>query len=116
MSERRSSSAIFFMLIMLFASTAPLALASASDSTDSSAETEPYDAGGIIIGDLDDFDPSTGSEYLFIHEDEPVVSATQFMRQAWIDAGRPGVEDMVVEPSMAVQLQGHVRRIRLAIR
>ena len=54
-----------------------------------------------MIGDLDDFDPSTGSEYLFIHEDQPVVSATQFMRQAWIDAGRPGVDEMVVEPSMA---------------
>ena len=116
MSERRSSSAIFFMLIMLFASTAPLALASASDSTDSSAETEPYDAGGIIIGDLDDFDPSTGSEYLFIHEDEPVVSATQFMRQAWIDAGRPALRTWWWNLPWPVQLQGHVRRIRLAIR
>ncbi len=54
----------------------------------------------MIIGDLDEFDPSEGSEYLFIHEEEPVVSATQFMRQAWIDEGRPGVDDMVIQPSM----------------
>ena len=89
------------MLIMLLSSTAPLALASASGAGDATDETEPYNAGGTVIGDLDDFDPSTGSEYLFIHEDQPVVSATQFMRQAWIDAGRPGVDEMVVEPSMA---------------
>ena len=100
LSERRSSPAFFFVLLMLFASTGPLMLAASADQTESSSQTTPCQAGGIVIGDLDDFDPSTGSEYLFIHEDEPVVSATAFMRQAWIDAGRPGVESMVIEPSM----------------
>ena len=100
LSERRSSPAFFFVLIMLFASTGPLLLSVGASQTETSSETSPYQAGGIVIGDLDEFDPSTGSEYLFIHEDEPVVSATSFMRQAWIDAGRPGVDSMVVEPSM----------------
>ena len=72
----------------------------AADSGEDASSSNAYNAGGIIIGDLDEFDPSEGSEYLFIHEDEPVVSATQFMRQAWIDEGRPGVDDMVIEPSM----------------
>ena len=100
LSERRSSPAILFMLLMVFSSGAPLFFHVAANSTDSTTSSTPYNAGGIIIGDLDEFDPSTGSEYLFIHEKEPVVSATSFMRQAWIDAGRPGVEDMVIEPSM----------------
>ena len=100
MSERRSSPAFAFVLLMLVSSTAPLWLSVTADGGDDSASTTTYDAGGVIIGDLEEFNPSDGSEYLFIHEDEPVVSATQFMRQAWIDEGRPGVEDMVVQPSM----------------
>ena len=100
MSERRSSPAFAFVLLMLVSSTAPLWVSVAADGGDDSASTTAYDAGGVIIGDLEEFNPSDGSEYLFIHEDEPVVSATQFMRQAWIDEGRPGVEDMVIQPSM----------------
>ncbi|GIR76489.1 MAG: hypothetical protein CM15mP78_11880 [Candidatus Poseidoniales archaeon] len=100
MSERRSSPAFAFVLLMLVASTAPLLMSVAADSGEDASSSNAYNAGGIIIGDLDEFDPSEGSEYLFIHEDEPVVSATQFMRQAWIDEGRPGVDDMVIEPSM----------------
>ncbi|DAC47321.1 MAG TPA: hypothetical protein D7H92_05275, partial [Candidatus Poseidoniales archaeon] len=101
MSERRSSPAIAFMLLMLLSSTAPLLLSVAAEGGEESSSTPTYNAGGTIIGDIEEFNPSDGSEYLFIHEDEPVVSATQFMRQAWVDAGRPGVDDMVVEPSMA---------------
>ena len=100
MSERRSSFALTLVLLMAFASFSPFLSSTALATNDTSDATPPYNAGGIVIGDLDNFDPSTGSEYLFIHEDEPVVSATQFMRQAWIDAGRPGVDSMVIEPSM----------------
>ena len=95
MSERRSSPAIAFMLLMLLSSTAPLLLSVAAEGGEESSSTPTYNAGGTIIGDIEEFNPSEGSEYLFIHEDEPVVSATQFMRQAWVDAGRPGVDDMV---------------------
>ncbi|MAD55565.1 MAG: hypothetical protein CL972_02950, partial [Euryarchaeota archaeon] len=100
MSERRSSPAFAFVLLMLVSSTAPLLMSVAAEGSEETTSTNVYNAGGVIIGDLDEFDPSEGSEYLFIHEEEPVVSATQFMRQAWIDEGRPGVDDMVIEPSM----------------
>ncbi|MEC7484725.1 MAG: hypothetical protein VX998_08045, partial [Candidatus Thermoplasmatota archaeon] len=43
----------------------------------------------------------TGSEYLLIEEDQPVVSATSFIKQAWIDEGRPGVNDIRYQPTMA---------------
>ena len=100
MSERRSSPAFAFVLLMLVSSTAPLLMSVAAEGSEETTSSNAYNAGGVIIGDLDEFDPSEGSEYLFIHEDEPVVSATQFMRQAWIDEGRPGVDDMVIQPSM----------------
>ena len=100
MSERRSSAAVFFILLMLFSSTVPFALSVAAEDTSHSSSPQGYSAGGIVIGNLDEFDPSEGSEYLFIHEELPVVSATQFMRQAWIDAGRPGVDQMVIQPSL----------------
>ena len=100
MSERRSTPALLFVLLVVFSSTTPLLLSVAAGGADETDTTPAYNAGGVIIGDLEEFNPSEGSEYLFIHEDEPVVSATQFMRQAWIDAGRPGVDQMVIEPSM----------------
>ena len=98
MSERRSTSAMVLTLLMVLMAWAPFAgsaMASAEDNSE-----DPY-AGeiGEIIGDLDDFDPVMGAAYLFIHEEEPVVSATGFMRQAWIDEGRPGVEDMTHSPT-----------------
>ena len=91
---------MLFVLLMVFASGGPLFLHVGAEGNASTTESSPYQAGGVVIGDLEEFDPSTGSEYLFIHEEQPVVSATSFMRQAWIDAGRPGVDSMVVEPSM----------------
>ena len=97
MSEQRTSPAFLFITILLFASLGPVALAQADNTGDDVEESSTYTAEGESIGDLDEFNPSDGSEYLFIHEEMPVVSATQFMRQAWIDAGRPGVEDMVID-------------------
>ena len=67
MSERRSSPAFAFVLLMLVASTAPLLMSVAADSGEDASPSNAYNAGGIIIGDLDEFDPSEGSEYLFIH-------------------------------------------------
>ena len=57
---------------MLFASTAPFLLSVAAEGADDASTQPTYNAGGVIIGDLDEFNPSDGSEYLFIHEDEPV--------------------------------------------
>jgi len=95
MYDFRSKKALFIILLFTTSILVPIVPASADNDT-----VRPvYDApNGLVIGDLNDFDPSTGSEYLFIDEEQPVVSATQFMKQAWINAGRPGVEDMVIDP------------------
>ena len=75
----------------------PILLASGADSS-TKEEVEPYNAGGVIIGDLSDFDVSQGNQYLMIEEEQPVVSAFSFFKQEWIDAGRPGVDEMVYNP------------------
>jgi hypothetical protein len=80
LSERRSSLAIFFVAMMVLSTTLPFTLSASAEGERESASSPTYDAGGLVIGDLDEFDPSIGSEYLFIHEEEPVVSATSFMR------------------------------------
>ena len=83
-----------------------LSPASADEQEDS--EPEEYDAMGIIIGDLADFNPTEGREYLLIEENTPVVSAYGFMKQAWIDSGRPGVQDMKYEPVTQGRASGRV--------
>ena len=97
MSEQRSTPALLLALVMVVTVLSPLVAASGDEQSGSTGQA--YDAEiGLIVGDLSDFNPSDGADYLFIHEAEPVVSATGFMRQAWIDAGRPGVDDMKYEP------------------
>ena len=107
MSENRSNKALFLIALFFVSVLSPIIPTSLADSTDDN-DRVPYSAGGIIIGDLKDFDPSNGSQYLFIDEPEPVVSAYGFMKQAWIDAGRPGVDDMVYEPTTSGRSSGRV--------
>jgi len=100
MSELRSSPAFIFVAVLLMASMSPILLAAAAQSDESSAsEPVPYNAGGVIIGDISEFNPDDGREYLFIEEEEIVVSASSFMKLKWIEAGMPGVEEMVMQPS-----------------
>ncbi|MDA0926390.1 MAG: hypothetical protein O3C36_07095 [archaeon] len=80
LSERRSSLAFFFVAMMVLSTTLPFMVSASAEGEAESTSASMYNAGGNVIGDLDEFDPSTGSEYLFIHEEEPVVSATSFMR------------------------------------
>ena len=96
MSERRSTKAILLVALML-ASVAGQAAANEQDTSPSEIESEM----GVVYGDLSLFDASQGSEYLLIEEDIPVVSATSFIKQAWIEEGRPGVDDIEYRPSMA---------------
>ena len=107
MSENRSNKALFLIALFFVSVLSPIIPTSLADSTDDN-DRVPYSAGGIIIGDLKDFDPSNGSQYLFIDEPEPVVSAYGFMKQAWIEAGRPGVDDMVYEPTTSGRSSGRV--------
>ena len=96
MSERRSIKALLLVGLML---TSVLTHASANE-TEIEAEDTPSPI-GVVYGDLADFDVLTGSQYLLIDEDQPVVSATTFIKQAWIDEGRPGVDEIKYQPSMA---------------
>ena len=96
MSERRSTQALFLVFLML---SSVVAQATANES-----ELEDHETSediGTVYGDLSQFDVTTGSQYLLIDEEQPVVSATQFIKQAWIDEGRPGVDDFRYQPSMA---------------
>ncbi len=87
MSELRSSPAFLFTAVLFLASMSPILLAAAAQSDESStSEPVPYNAGGVIIGDISEFNPDDGREYLFIEEDEIVVSASSFMKLKWIEA------------------------------
>jgi len=100
MSELRSSPAFIFVAVLLMASMSPILLSTAAQSNENSASgAAPYDAGGIIIGDISEFNLEDGREYLLIEEEEKVVSASSFMKIKWIEAGMPGVDEMVIQPS-----------------
>ena len=98
MSEKRSTKSCFLVTLMLFSLIVPVMSFSVSAESDSNPESTEYDVQGVIIGDLANFDVNNGREYLMIDEETPVVSAYGFMKQAWIDAGMPGVDDMKFEP------------------
>ena len=101
LSEQRSTSALVFVGLLLLMSLSPFALTATADSSEDTTSSAAVESDGVVIGNISGFNPSSGSEYLFIHENEPVVSATQFMRQAWVEAGRPGVDDMVIDTTSA---------------
>ena len=98
MSEKRSTKSIFLITLMFVALFLPVISTGAAADSTIDADNEAYDAQGVIIGDLANFDVSDGREYLLFDEETPIVSAYGFMKQAWIDAGMPGVEDMMYEP------------------
>ena len=108
MSENRSNKALFLVALFFISVLSPV-LGSVSADSDEEVEKIPYNAGGVIIGDLKDFDTANGSQYLLIDEEQPVVSAYGFMKQAWIDAGRPGVDDMKYQKVIYIQKKLIVR-------
>ena len=96
MSERRSTQALFLVFLMLSSVVAH----AAANETEHEVEDIEEEI-GVVYGDLTQFSVETGSQYLLIDEDQPVVSATSFIKQAWVDEGRPGVNDIRYQPSMA---------------
>ena len=102
MSEPRSTPALFLVAILFTAAFMPI-FGSVAASSNETLEPQPYDAEGIIIGDIADFEPSNGREYLMIEEEVPVVSAFSFLKNAWVEEGRPGVEDMIIEPQTSAR-------------
>ena len=97
MSEIRTTKSILLITIMMVSLSSPI-FSSLSSAQANTEEEHKYEAEGVVIGDLKDFDPANGREYLLIDEETAVVSAYGFMKQAWIDAGMPGVEEMKYSP------------------
>ena len=89
MSEKRSTKTTLLIGLMMFALFSPI-LNSASAVEESDNHPKSDEPKGVIHGDLRDFNPSEGRQYLLFDEEKPIVSAYGFMKQAWIDAGMPG--------------------------
>tara|TARA_Y100000766_G_scaffold285255_1_gene307382 strand:+ start:24118 stop:28320 length:4203 start_codon:yes stop_codon:yes gene_type:complete len=105
MSELRSNTALLLVTLLFVSGISPLLLTAGADS-EGVDEVLPYSAGGVVIGDIADFDVDMGHQYLMIEEEQPVVSAFSFLKKEWIDAGRPGVEDMAYEPQTSARSSG----------
>ena len=105
MSELRSNTALLLVTLLFVSGISPLLLSAGAESEEIN-EVLPYSAGGVVIGDIADFEVEMGHQYLMIEEEQPVVSAFSFLKQEWIDAGRPGVEDMAYEPQTSARSSG----------
>jgi len=105
MSELRSNTALLLVTLLFVSGISPLLLSAGAESEEVN-EVLPYSAGGVVIGDIADFETEMGHQYLMIEEEQPVVSAFSFLKQEWIDAGRPGVEDMAYEPQTSARSSG----------
>ena len=83
----KTQTPVFLVLLMLASVLAPLFAGSAG-----AQEPEVLDAGGVVIGDIADFDPTiNGKRYLFVDDDEPLWSATRLHKLAWGEAEYPGL-------------------------
>ena len=100
MSEKRSTKSVFLITLMVISILTPILSPSAAAEDNISDAADSTDNPGVIIGDLAEFNVASGRQYLLIDEEIPVVSAYGFMKQAWVDAGRPGVDDMKYEPNV----------------
>ena len=60
MSENRYISPFLLIALLLVSSMAPLAAADATQSTGSGDNSAVYDAGGVVIGDITEFNPDDG--------------------------------------------------------
>ena len=105
MSELRSNTALLLVTLLFVSGISPLLLSAGAESEEIN-EVLPYSAGGVVIGDIADFEVEMGHQYLMIEEEQPVVSAFSFLKQEWIDAGRPGVDDMAYEPQTSARSSG----------
>tara|TARA_B110000444_G_scaffold259360_2_gene302916 strand:- start:66590 stop:70792 length:4203 start_codon:yes stop_codon:yes gene_type:complete len=105
MSELRSNTALLLVTLLFVSGISPLLLSAGAEPEEVN-EVLPYSAGGVVIGDIADFEIEMGDQYLMIEEEQPVVSAFSFLKKEWIDAGRPGVEDMAYEPQTSARAGG----------
>lgn len=105
MSELRSNTALLLVTLLFVSGISPLLLTAGAESEEVN-EPLPYNAGGVVIGDIADFEMDMGDQYLMFEEEQPIVSAFSFMKEAWIEAGRPGVDDMAYQPQTSARAGG----------
>ena len=78
MSELRSNTALLLVTLLFVSGISPLLLSAGAESEEVN-EVLPYSAGGVVIGDIADFETEMGHQYLMIEEEQPVVSAFSFL-------------------------------------
>ncbi|MEC7111322.1 MAG: hypothetical protein VXX03_04220, partial [Candidatus Thermoplasmatota archaeon] len=94
MSEPRSNRALTSLLLvglMVMAPLTGLAAASPAEEPSSADEVAALPSHLLEVASLDAFTDDLARPYLLIDESEPVVSATPYLRQQWVEADRPGL-------------------------
>ena len=102
-STRRTRAVVLSLLMVLSTTLLPLAGAEPSEQEDASPSSEaPSDElpeSWLNVASLDDFTGDLARPYLLIEESTPVVSATPYLRQQWVEAGRPGIVESTASTS-----------------
>lgn len=81
--SRRTTTTLLLVSLMLVASLSPMALA---------VPVGENVVSEFIAGDLDEFDSTLeGNQYMFTNNDEPVFSATSYLKKQWVEAGYPNL-------------------------
>ena len=96
MSEPRSNRALTSLLLvglMVMAPLTGLAAASSAEESPTSTEMAALPAHLLDVASLDGFTQDLARPYVLIDESQPVVSATPYLRQQWVDADRPGLTE-----------------------
>ena len=79
---------VSLILILVLASMAPLVNASTPEESEDDLERLPPSS---ALMSLDGFISKEGRPYLFMDGNEPVYSATSYLKQKWWDAGSPNM-------------------------
>lgn len=89
-NNRRYSTPLGLILVMVLSLCAPLASAGGTDVADEGSRHVP--GNGMTLS-LDGFVADTGKPYILFEDDQAVYSATGFLKRAWWEAGSPGAQD-----------------------
>ena len=89
--SNRGLTSLLLVSLMVMAPLTGLAAASPPEASSDAAPPAALPAHLLDIASLDAFSEDLARPYLLIEESEPVVSATPYLRQQWVEADRPGL-------------------------
>ena len=89
--SNRGLTSLLLVSLMVLAPLTGLAAAAPADETAEPSMDVVLPAHLIEVASLDGFTEDLARPYLLIDESEPVMSATPYLRQQWVDADRPGL-------------------------